>query len=248
MSNKVRAVRERIEAIKADRGFHLDEHPEREWRKRPETHSFIREGDIKGREDDKKKVMEFLLDTDVKEHVFILPIVGIGGLGKTALAQCVYNDETISKHFDLQMWVCVSHDFDVKKIVKNMIECRKKKKPNGVVMERLQSELRGKIDGKRYLLVLDDLWSVERETWLSLKTLLVGGARGSKILITTHLTLVAEITGTAQPHFLGGLSESASLDLLMQMACRKEEEMQDPEMLAIGKEIVRKCSRVPLII
>lgn len=112
----------------------------------------------------------------MKEHVSILPIVGIGGLGKTALAQCVYNDETISKHFNFQMWVCVSHDFYVKKIVKNMIECRKKKKLDGVVMERsqselrtknedvmerLQSELRGKIDGKRYLLVLDYLWSVE---------------------------------------------------------------------------------------
>ncbi|KAF8015702.1 hypothetical protein BT93_H1276 [Corymbia citriodora subsp. variegata] len=253
MSYKIRAVREKIEAINASRKFHLDERPmdsqaERDWGKREETHSFIRNGDIMGRDDDKKTVMEFLLDSDVKEHISILPIVGFGGLGKTALAQCVYNDEMVIKYFDLKMWVCVSNDFDVKKIVKNIIACAKKKELAEVVMEHLQIELREEIDGKRYLLVLDDLWNVDQETWLNLKTLLLGGARGSKILITTRLPLVAEIIGTALPHFLVGLSEKASVDLLMQMAFCKGEETQDPEMLAIANEIARKCSGVPLVV
>ncbi|KAI6683813.1 hypothetical protein NL676_029726 [Syzygium grande] len=78
-------------------------------------------------------------------------------------------------------------------------------------MERLQSELRGEIDGKRYLLVLDDWWNLEREKWLSLKTLLLGGARGSKILITTRLLSVAKITGTTPPHLLEGLYENKAL-------------------------------------
>ncbi|KAK3440915.1 hypothetical protein EUGRSUZ_B01164 [Eucalyptus grandis] len=253
MCSKVRAVRERIETIKADKGFHLDERlvdlrSERERRKRAETHSFIRKGDIAGRDYDKKVVMEFLLDTDMKEHVSILPIVGIGGLGKTALAQFVFNDEIIYKHFDLKMWVCVSDDFDLKKIVKNIIACAKGAEPTKVAMERLQSELRAEIDGKRYLLVLDDLWDVEQETWLSLKILLAGGARGSKILITTRLAFVAEITSTTLPHLLKGLSKSASLHLLMQMACPKEEEIHEPDKLSIAKEIVRKCSGVPLVV
>ncbi|KAF8038095.1 hypothetical protein BT93_B0833 [Corymbia citriodora subsp. variegata] len=237
MRSKVRAVRERIEAIKADKGFHLDNRPvdlrvEREQRKRAETHSFICKGDIAGRDHDKEAVMEFLLDSNVKEHVSILPIVGIGGLGKTALAQFVFNDEIIPKHFDLKMWVCVSDDFDLKKIVKNIIACAKGKEPIEVAMERLQN----------------DLWDVELETWLSLKILLVGGARGSKILITTRLAFVAEITSTTSPHLLGSLSESVSLNLLMQMACPHEEEIQDPAKLSIAKEIVRKCSGVPLVV
>ncbi|XP_056161691.1 putative disease resistance protein RGA4 [Syzygium oleosum] len=253
MSYKVRAVREKIEAIKADRKFHLDERSvdslvERQWRKREETHSFVSEGDIKGRDDDKTIVRKFLLDSNVKENVSILPIVGIGGLGKTALAQFIYNDEMVSKHFHLKMWVCVSNDFDEKRIVANIIACAKKKGHSEDAMEQLQSELRAEIDGKRYLLVLDDLWNEEPEKWLSLKKLLVGGARGSKILITTRLPSVAKITGTAPPHLLGGLSESVSLDLLMQMAYRKEEEIQDPEMVAIAKEIVRKCFGVPLVV
>ncbi|XP_056161610.1 putative disease resistance protein RGA4 [Syzygium oleosum] len=248
MSYKLRAVRERIEAIKAYKKFHLDERPKRDWGKREETHSFIREGDIKGRDEDKRTVIKFLLDSNVNENVSILPIVGIGGLGKTALAQCVYNDEMVIKHFHLKLWVCVSNDFDINKIVKNIIACAKNKELTEVAIEQLQSELRTIIDGKRYLLVLDDVWTTKRETWLKLKTLLMGGARGSKILITTRLPLVAEITRTTLAHYLKGLSDSASLDLLMQMACRKEETIQDPEMLAIGEAIVRKCYGVPLVI
>ncbi|KAF8038097.1 hypothetical protein BT93_B0835 [Corymbia citriodora subsp. variegata] len=253
MSSKVRAVRERIEDINTHRRFHLDRHPvdsqvEREWRKREETHSFISEGDIIGRNDDNNTIMEFLLDSNMKENVSILPIVGIGGLGKTALAQCVFNDEMVSKNFNLKMWVCVSDVFDMKKIVKNIIGCAKEKASNEVSMEELQIELRAKIDGKRYLLVLDDLWNDKPEEWLSLKKLLMVGSRGSKIIITTRLSSVATITSTTSPHLLRDLSESASIDLLMQMACRKEEEIQDFEMLAIIKEIVRKCSGVPLII
>ncbi|XP_030475865.2 disease resistance protein RGA2-like [Syzygium oleosum] len=249
MIYKVRAVRVKIEAIKADKRIHLNERPmdsqvKQEWRKREETHSFIPKGDVIGRDDDKKMVMKFLLDSNMKENVSILPIVGIGGLGKTTLAQYVYDDSK----FDLKMWVCVSTDFDVQKIVKKMLACAKKEEPTEFTMELLQSKLRAEIDGKKYLLVLDDVWNVEQETWLRLKNLLVGGARGSKILITTRLHSVANITGTTSRHLLAGLSERASLDLLMQMAGRKEEDIQDPEMLAIATEIARKCSGVPLVV
>ncbi|KAK3440976.1 hypothetical protein EUGRSUZ_B01237 [Eucalyptus grandis] len=216
MSRKITEVRERLKDIEAEKNFHLDKGPmnsqaKRGRRKREETHSFICEEDIIGRGNDKKNVMKFLLDMDVKENVSILPIVGIGGLGKTALAKFVYNDEIISKHFDLKMWVCVSNDFDMIKIVKDIIDA-------------------------------------QSETWHNLKSLLMGGARGSKILITTRLPLVAKITSPALPLLLKGLSESVSLDLLMRTAGRKEGARQDPSMLAIGKEIVRKCSGVPLIV
>ncbi|KAF8038124.1 hypothetical protein BT93_B0857 [Corymbia citriodora subsp. variegata] len=249
MRRKVTALRKRMQVLEAEKKFHLDERSvdsrtEIQWR---ETHSFIREEGIIGREDNKKKVREFLLDLDVKEDVSILPIVGIGGLGKTALAQYVYNDEMVSRHFNLKMWVCVSNYFDLKKIVKNIIVCAKGEEPKDGTLEQLQSELRKEIDGKRYFLVLDDLWNEKQDSWLEL-TNLVGGARGSKILITTRLHKVADIIGTAPPHLLSGLSENASLDLLLRMAHREKEEMQDLGMLDIAKEIVEKCSGVPLVV
>ncbi|KAK3440925.1 hypothetical protein EUGRSUZ_B01180 [Eucalyptus grandis] len=132
MSSKVRAVRKKIEDINDRRRFHLDERlvdsrVEREQKKREEMHSFMPEGVIIGRDNDKNMVMEFLLDPNVTEDVSILPIVGIGGCGKTALAQCVYNDEMVNEHFHLKMWVCVSNDFDVKKIVTNILACIKQR-------------------------------------------------------------------------------------------------------------------------
>ncbi|XP_039162767.1 disease resistance protein RGA2-like [Eucalyptus grandis] len=252
MSSKVRVVRKKIEDINTRRKYHLDERlvdsrVERE-KKRKEMHSFMLRGVIRGRDNDKNTVMEFLLDPNVTEDVSILPIVGIGGIGKTALAQCVYNDEMVSKHFHLKMWVCVLKDFDVKKIVTNILTCAKQRRPSGATMELLQCALRAEIDKKRYLLVLDDLWNEEQEKWLSLKNLLVGGARGSKILITTRLHSVAELTRTAPPHTLRELSENASFDLFMQLAFRKEEDIQDPNMRVIGEDIVRKCYGVPLVI
>ncbi|KAL3749334.1 hypothetical protein ACJRO7_010442 [Eucalyptus globulus] len=253
MSRKIREVRERLVVIKDEKDFQLDKGPmnsqaERGWRKSEETHSFMREEDIIGRDNEKNNVMKFLMNLDVKENVSILPIVGFGGLGKTALAKFVYNDQMISRHFDLKMWVCVSNDFDMKKVVKDIIVCVKKEEPNYSSMDGLQSELRKIIDGRRYLLALDDLWDAKSETWPNLKSLLMGGARGSKILITTRLPLVAEITSPAQPLLLEGLSESDSLDLLMRMAGRKEWGIQDLDMLAIGKEIVRNCFGVPLVV
>ncbi|XP_056161618.1 putative disease resistance protein RGA1 [Syzygium oleosum] len=246
VKQELEVLKDGVSTLQQDRPMHvLEEFNIEAMRLELRGHNeMMKEGEMKIR----RWSWNLYLDSDVQENVSILPIVGIGGLGKTALAQCVYNDNIVSKHFNLKMWVCVSDDFDIKKIVKNMIACAKTKEPTEVAMERLQSELRGEIDGKRYLLILDDVWNVERETWLSLKTLLLGGAGGSKILITTRLTSVAKITGTASPHLLKGLDESASLELLMQMACCKEEEIQDPDMLAIGKDIVKECSGVPLAI
>ncbi|XP_039162193.1 disease resistance protein RGA2-like [Eucalyptus grandis] len=148
MSYKVRAVKRRIETIEANRKFDLNTLPEREWMKREETHSFACEGDIIGRDDDKETVKNFLLDSHVKGNVSILPIVGIGGLGKTTLAQCVYNDKMVSEHFELKMWVCVSENFDMKKIVKNILACvtkgKEKKELNHDGIEQLQHKLREK--------------------------------------------------------------------------------------------------------
>jgi uridine kinase len=87
----------------------------------------------------------------VKENVSIILIVGIGGQGKTTLAQYVYNDEEVQKHFDMRLWACISDPFDVKTIVQKLIESATKKKPESLEIDPLQSELRVTIGGKRYL-------------------------------------------------------------------------------------------------
>ncbi|XP_059450839.1 putative disease resistance protein RGA1 [Corylus avellana] len=222
--------------------------PQRLWEREEDTHSFVLNEEVIGREDEKEDVKELLLDSTVEENVSIIPIVGIGGLGKTTLAKYVFNDEQVQRHFDLKVWVCVSDPFNVKTIVQKLIESATKKRPESFEMDPLQSELRVIIGGKRFLLILDDVWNENRDRWLNLKTLLVGGLRGSKVLITTRSAKVAKITGTVSPYLLGGLSENNSWDLFKKMAFKNGEEPKNIELVKIGREIVRKCAWVPLAI
>ena len=104
MGHKVKAMRERFDAIAADRvKFHLDERSEERqvrYKTREQTYSHVHAEAVIGREDDKKAIIQSLLDCAnyEKENVLVLPIVGIGGLGKTTVAKLVFSDEQIKKY------------------------------------------------------------------------------------------------------------------------------------------------------
>ena len=252
MAHKIKAMRERLNDIANDRNnFQLVGHPLETrvvTRGRDQTHSFVTEEEVVGREGDKKAIIDQLLDFDVEENASFISIVGIGGLGKTTLAQYVYNDEKVKTYFELKMWVCVSDIFELKTIVEKIIASAIDKKPENFEMDQLQNKLRQNLNQKKYLLILDDVWNEDKESWCELKRLLMGGAKGSKVVVTTRTKLVAEITSTISPYFLEGLSKSQSWLLLKQMAFKKEQETVDPNLEAIGMEIVENCQGVPLAI
>ncbi|KAG6632388.1 hypothetical protein CIPAW_13G155800 [Carya illinoinensis] len=178
MGHKIKEIRQKLDAIAIDRKFHLEERPVEmgvSRRKRNDSHSYVPEAGVIGREDAKKEIIKRLLyDSNVKKSVGILPITGIGGLGKTTLAQFIFNDEEIDKHFQLKMWVCVSESFEVEKVVEKILESAIKKKPDNVEMDTLVHGLRKEIGGKKYLLVLDDVWNEDVKKWDDLKVLLEG--------------------------------------------------------------------------
>ncbi|XP_022940308.1 putative disease resistance protein RGA4 [Cucurbita moschata] len=253
MSHKIKDIREKLKAIDDDKNqFHLSEcminTRDDELRKRRETSSFICDDDVVGRDGDKKAIIDYLLNTypNVKENVAVIAIVGMGGLGKTALAQSVYNNEGIRKHFELTLWVCISDDFDVKVIVEKILESATKHKSEILQMDLLQSELRKNIDGKKYLLIMDDVWNEDYEKWVTLKRLLMGGASGSRILITTRHRRVAETFDTTSYYALGELDDKNAWLLFKKMAFGGEEPKK--ELVDIGKEIVVKLKGLPLAI
>ncbi|XP_017976188.1 PREDICTED: putative disease resistance protein RGA3 [Theobroma cacao] len=256
MAHKIKKVTERfgqIAALKAN--FHL---AERHYDTRHlvmgldrETHSFVQAADIIGRDEDKEKIIKTLMqDPTDGEGISVLPIVGIGGLGKTALAKLVYNDERVDRHFELKMWVCVSDDFDLKRLMIKIIKAAEGLDGNwsNMDLDQLQKVFRDCLDEKKYLLILDDLWNENPIKWDELKQLLVQGAKGSKIVVTTRSNHVAEIMGTISTHNLQGLSEKESLCLILQFASKKGEINQYQNLVKIGEEIVKKCNGVPLVL
>ncbi|XP_075646349.1 disease resistance protein RGA2-like [Castanea sativa] len=250
MGHKIKAIRERLDAIAADRKFHLEERPrETQVSNRVrESHHFVRAEDIIGREDDKKVIIDRLMDPKIEENVSVLPIVGIGGLGKTTLAQFVFNDEKIKNHFEKKLWVCVSDNFDVQIIVEKILECAKGKKSEKLEMNTLINDLLKEIGGKKYFLVLDDVWNYDSQLWDSLKKPLLCGAIGSRILVTTRERKVAKISKTIEPYVLSGLTEEESWSLFKQKAFENGQEPENVRIKEIGKEIVRKCRGIPLAI
>ncbi|CAJ2655701.1 putative disease resistance protein RGA1 [Trifolium pratense] len=245
MVGKIKELGKRIEALNVDqKNFNFTNRtPEQRVFKQRETHSLVPEEKVIGREEEKKKLLEMVFDTNVKENVSVISIIGVGGLGKTTLAQLVYNNKEVQQHFELMKWVCVSDDFDVKGIAAKIIESN-----TNDAMDKVVQELRKKVKGKRYLFVLDDIWNENRDLWLELMTLLKDGARGSKIIITTRSEQVAKISGSSSIFFLKGLDEKQSWRLFYQLAFENKKEPENKNLVSIGMEIVKKCSGVPLAI
>ncbi|OWM63539.1 hypothetical protein CDL15_Pgr019489 [Punica granatum] len=257
MAHRVKEIRGRIDAIWNDRHacFHLEGNSNlmgslEENQTRSETYSFEPEMYVVGRDKEKKEVMEFLLNPDFEESVSIVPIVGVGGQGKTTLARKVFNDDKVKEYFEMRLiWVCVSTSFSVKDILRKIVrECSPNKE--GIAnldMNELRKKLGEWINGKKYLLVLDDVWNDNRSKWLELQGFLMSGAKGSKILVTTRSTRVAE-TMTRKFYKLSGLPSDESLSLLMQMAMKEEHEWKNQNLEKIAREIVKKCAGIPLAI
>ncbi|PKI37157.1 hypothetical protein CRG98_042492 [Punica granatum] len=127
MAHRVEHIRERIDAIYKDRVQFQHERNSNlgslvENRVTPETYPYEPQPYVIGRDKDKMKAIEFLLNPGFEENVSILPIVGFGGLGKTTLARLVFNNERVKEYFELKLWVCVSTNFDVEDILRKILQ------------------------------------------------------------------------------------------------------------------------------
>lgn len=254
MGHRIKAIRERLDDIANDISkFNLfsgviPDVPvrNRDWRK---TSSVVEKSHkIVGRDENRKEIIELLMQSSTQENLSKVVIVGIGGLGKTTLAQLVYNDQGVVSYFNLKMWVCVSDDFDVKVLVRNIIKSATNRDVENLELDQLQQLLHQNLDGKRYLLVLDDVWNEDVKKWGQLITLLPVGANGSKILVTTRGTRVASVIGIDSPYTVEGLKDEESWDLFDSLAFKKGEERMHPNLVVIGKKIVKMCKGVPLVI
>ncbi|KAM3383342.1 putative late blight resistance protein R1A-4 [Capsicum galapagoense] len=150
------------------------------------------ENNMVGRDDQRKRLVEDLTRSYSGEPR-VIPIVGMGGIGKTTLANEVYNDARISSHFDVCAWATVSQQQNVKDILLSLFRSTKVDKVFTGSEAKLADMLQKSLKGKRYLIVLDDMWKTE--VWDSVRLCFPSENKGSGILLTTRNTEVARYAG-----------------------------------------------------
>ncbi|CDP03417.1 unnamed protein product [Coffea canephora] len=226
-----------------------------------ETDSVTVGASFVGRDDDVSSIVTQLTATCNNETLSVHPIVGLGGIGKTTVAQKVFNDSNIKNHFDKRMWVCVSDiekKFDANKLFGLMLEklgvpmaevagmdSREAKVQK--LKEMLDSEERNGKKSLKYLLVLDDVWNEDPASWNRFLDSLRGisSANGSWILVTTRNEQVATITTiSSRPCSLEKLSDHNCWLILEKKAFGSRETPDD--LKELGLELAKKCQGLPL--
>ncbi|XP_070048738.1 putative disease resistance RPP13-like protein 1 [Nicotiana tomentosiformis] len=209
--------------------------------------SLVDESEIFGRQNEIEELLGRLLSVDTNgKSLRVIPIVGMPGLGKTTLAKVVYNDEKVKNYFDLKAWFCVSESYDDFRITKGLLQeigSFDSKDDNN--LNQLQVKLKESLKGKKFLIVLDDVWNDNYNAWDDLKNNFVQGDAGSTIIVTTRKESVANTMGNEQIS-MDTLSSDFSWSLFKRHAFDNMDPKEHPELEEVGKQIAAKCKGLPL--
>ncbi|KAL7163285.1 hypothetical protein ACSBR2_039391 [Camellia fascicularis] len=183
-----------------------------------------------------------------KKQLQMISIVGMPGLGKTTLATKLYNDPYITHYFHIRAWTYASQlprKTDMLLDILRSVNVVFTGEIENMTNENLGAELYKKLKGKRYLIVIDDLWDIG--AWVDLKTYFPNDKNGSRVMFTSWLKELAMYASPdCHPHCLRFLTEEESWELLQRKVFQNES--CPPELIEIGKHIMKKCEGLPLAI
>ncbi|CAO2150131.1 unnamed protein product [Urochloa humidicola] len=191
-----------------------------------------------------KRLVDLIL-ANKENKTYKIGIVGTGGVGKTTLAQNIYNHNKIKGSFSNQAWICVSQEYSednlLKEVLRNIGEDYKPDETVG----KLKRKLSVAMENKNLFLVLDDMW--KHEAWTNLLRTPLNTAAAVTILVTTRNEIVTRTIGVEDVHRVQLMSDDVGWELLWKsMNVNEETEVQN--LRSIGEEVVRMCGGLPLAI
>ncbi|KAI3449063.1 hypothetical protein Pfo_005728 [Paulownia fortunei] len=174
-------------------------------------------------------------------------LFGMAGIGKTTLAKEMFEDPLILSDFDCRVFVTIGPKCQLKKILQSILAHVNPQIDKMLIAEgdeKLVQYLYESLYGKRYLIVLDDVWN--KEVWDDFKWSLPRDGNGSRVLVTTRLKQVAHSDGFSAAYQMLFLNKEESWCLLREKVFA--EESCPPQLEKAGKKIAENCEGLPLTI
>ncbi|XP_073142269.1 putative late blight resistance protein homolog R1A-3 isoform X2 [Henckelia pumila] len=201
-------------------------------------------GKLVGLENDSVKMLGCLTGLPLKLQVFV--VTGMAGIGKTTFARKLYEDPLVRHHFYVRVWVTISQHHRVKEVLLGLLSyiTTLSDKMCECSHEQLRELVYQCLKGKRYLIILDDIW--EEKDWNDLRMIFPDDKNGSRIIVTSRLIVAVNVSPDTPPHHMQHLSLGESWELLCSKVFVNQSCPQ--ELIRIGKQIAWRCQGLPLAI
>ncbi|KAG8090424.1 hypothetical protein GUJ93_ZPchr0011g27488 [Zizania palustris] len=245
---KIRSLDKKIESISKDKVFFelMSTHTRNGSVWTPSKTTNLVEPNLVGKKvvQDSRELVDLVLKHN-RNKVYKIAIVGIGGVGKTTLAQKIFNDAKIKERFNKLVWVCVSRDYSEESLLREVLQQMNVALEQNESLAVLQSKLKSTIEDKSFFLVLDDVWKYD--TWTRLLRVPLHTASTGIVVVTTRQDTISLEIGADHTHRVDLMEVDEGWELLWK-SMNINEEKKVRHLRDIGIEIVRGCGGLPLAI
>ncbi|KAL5995640.1 hypothetical protein ACLOJK_025706 [Asimina triloba] len=223
---------------------------EERWRHHKEASLYLDDDEIVGLDEGIDQLVRWLTDDEPRRTA--VSVVGMGGLGKTTLVAKVYKNQMVKKHFDCFLWLSVSQSYRIEEllrsVIKDVYQANKAEVPctvGSMNTRQLVQMVNDYLAARRYVVVLDDVWSID--AWTDLSAAFPKNVRGSRIMLTTRNENVAASLGEGSSQYqLHPLQQQEAGKLFYRKAFQSG--TCPPELEPLAQTIVQKCEGMPLAI
>ncbi|CAO2148087.1 unnamed protein product [Urochloa humidicola] len=211
-----------------------------------QTSCFTREEDLVGIEGNAAKLKGWLVNDLEERNSKITTVWGMGGVGKTTLVDHVY--KVVKVHFDASAWVTVSKSYQADDLIKKIAkEFGISTDSSNMDMRKVVAVIRNHLEGKRFILVLDDIW--EQDLCINNIMEVFPTNCISRFVLTSRNFGVASLASSNCTIKLKPLGENNSWKLFCKVAFRNNDEKRCPsELQDLAAKFLHKCQGLPIAI